>query len=212
MKAKLCSSRLHGAWPRSSNAVWDSAQGTPANNILLYGMLFHSFFFFFFYKLKNWKRIWEWILYGEITGEKHSCDHVGGKNPPSTWSWSGKHGAHRALFVSLAEVERLYPSGQVWRALSRPLWSPWARWRSVVQLKFHERAHGPSIVQLFVFSIRLLWFWFSSFFLFRVKQFFSKGPLQFLVVICAVIKIFDFRCLSMSIICSFLLGYRVLFI
>lgn len=61
------------------------------------------------------------------------------------------------------EAGPLYPAGQAWDPL-QSIPQALNHTRSVVQLKFHKRALP------FFFSNHLLWFWFPSIFLFRVKK------------------------------------------
>ena len=130
-------------------------------------------------------------MYGEITGGKYSCDHVGGK----THHQPGHDEKTRALtepslcaccgWITL-------PDGAGFACTLQCVLQLLSHTRSVVQLKFHQEAQGSSTVLFFPFISSGFDFP-LFFFLFREKKkIFSKGSLQFLVVICAMIKIFYF--------------------
>ena len=91
------------------------------------------------------------------------------------------------------EAGPLYPTGQACHVLCSPFprpWTTWGQWSSSSFIK--ELFNGFFSFLFFFFPNHLLWFWFPSFFLIRVKKkIFSKDSLQFLVVICAIIKIFS---------------------
>ena len=136
-----------------------------------------------------------------------------GKNPPSAWSWSEDEAFYRAPFVWLPEAGPPYPMRQACCVLCNPPPRPWATRGQWSSSSFRKELFYGGFFFFFFFFIFLFTFSGFDFPLFSfsgwTKFLFKKNCLQFLVVICAIIKIFFFTlnvCICPWCVRCFLIG------